>query len=71
MPIYFVIMEQVYNPMQYPVWVILKSIKCNLDDMQELYQKEASPLYKDGRRIQTMVFYREPDSPVQEKAKAA
>ncbi len=68
MPIYYVIVEQFPNYNQMAVWIIHKVIECDIEDTERLYRTEAMPLYQQGRRIQTMYFYREPPNPIKEQA---
>lgn len=66
MPIYYVVAEDKPNRMMYSVWHILQVYECNIDEVIR-YQEEVNRFYTEGRRIQTFIFYREPENPLRER----
>lgn len=61
-PIYYVIVESMPHKHLYPVWRILKSISCTIDDIHTVWEQEVGPLGNE-RNIQGMMFQREPANP--------
>jgi hypothetical protein len=64
LPIYYVIVEMKLVPGLYvSVYDVIKTIACDLDDVEAVYKKEVAPFGNTGMQVHVMYFYREPDNP--------
>jgi len=71
LPIYYVITERLQvNPItyQYDIRLLLGVYACDMEEINDIWDREVNPIQAQGRQIYTQIYYREPSSPFERLA---